>query len=247
MNGIEFGKFIASLRNEKNLTQEELAEKLFIDKRKVSRWECGTSMPEFDMLIKLSEIFDVSLYELSICKRIKNECITTRIINKFRNLKDFKKYKAKKKTNIIISIILFIILIITTTYTIKYNNTVEIYELESMNEKYNLEGNYIKAKDYSLFNINSISIISNTANENEKLFKNCEYEVLTNNVRIFYIINNDKKYINSYKTQYSDSMKNANIKLKEKANLKVKCTNNNKINNYSFDIKLIKKFDNSLF
>ena len=247
MNGIEFGKFIASLRNEKNLTQEELAEKLFIDKRKVSRWECGTSMPEFDMLIKLSEIFDVSLYELSICKRIKNECITTKIINKFRNIRDFKKYKAKKKINIVILIILFIILIITTTYTIKYNNTVEIYELESMNEKYSLEGNYIKAKDYNLFNINSISIVSNTANENEKLFKNCEYEVLANNVRIFYIINNDKKYINSYKTQYSDSMKNTNIKLKDKANLKVKCINNNKTNNYSFDIKLVKKFDNSLF
>ena len=65
--------------------------------------------------------------------------------------------------------------------------------------------------------------------------------MLTNNIRVFYIINNDKKYINSYKTQYSDNMKSTNIKLKEKANLKVKCTNNNKTNNYSFDIKLIKK------
>ena len=66
MNPIELGKFIASLRAEKNLTQEELAEILFIDKRKVSRWECGTSTPEFDMLIKLSEILDVLLYELSM-------------------------------------------------------------------------------------------------------------------------------------------------------------------------------------
>ena len=97
MNPIEFGKFIATLRNEKNLTQEELAEKLYIDKRKVSRWECGTSIPEFDMLIKLSEILDISLFELSICKRIENESITRKIINKFKNIKDFRKYKAKKK------------------------------------------------------------------------------------------------------------------------------------------------------
>ena len=62
MNPIELGKFIAKLRNEKKLTQEELAEKLYIDKRKISRWECGNSIPDFDMLIKLSEILDVSLY-----------------------------------------------------------------------------------------------------------------------------------------------------------------------------------------
>ena len=246
MNAIGFGKFIASLRNEKGLTQEDLAEKLFIDKRKVSRWECGTSMPEFDMLIKLSEIFDVSLYELSICKRIENECITTRIINKFKNINDFRKYNAKKKINVIVIIILIAILLLTSYYTIKYNDTVEIYELESMDKKYKLEGNYIKAKDYSLFNINSISIVDNTKKENELIFKNCEYEVLYNNVRIFYIINNDKEYINSYKTKYSDSMKNLNMKLNEKVNLNIKCINN-KTNNYTFDIKLVKKFDNKLF
>ena len=92
MNPIELGKFIASLRNEKNLTQEELAEILYIDKRKISRWECGTSVPEFDMLIKLSEILDVSLYELSISKRIENEKLTRKIINKFKTIKDYKKY-----------------------------------------------------------------------------------------------------------------------------------------------------------
>lgn len=247
MNAIEFGKFIASLRNEKNLTQEELAEKLFIDKRKVSRWECGTSMPEFDMLIKLCEIFDVSLYELSICKRIRNECITTKIINSFKNIKDFKKFKAKKKIMIIVYIILFIILLITSIYTIKYNDTVAIYELRSMDTLYDLNGNYIRAKDYSIFNINDISITSNDKEKNESVFKNCEYEVFDNNIRKFYILNNDKKYINSYKTKYSDNMKNDNIKLSEIITLKIKCTNNKKVTNHSFDVKLSKKYDNKLF
>ena len=247
MNPVEFGKFIASLRNEKNLTQEDLAEKLFIDKRKVSRWECGTSMPEFDMLIKLSEILDVSLYELSICKRIKDECITTKIINEFRNIKDFKKYKAKKKTNIVISIILFIILVITTTYTIKYNNTVTIYELSSADKTYAIEGNYIKAKDYNLFNINNIGIVANDKKKNETLFKNCEYEVLSNNVRMFYIVNNDKQNIYSYRPTYSDSMKNNNIKLSDLIRLKVKCTNKKEIDNYDFEVKLSEKYSNKLF
>lgn len=247
MNPIEFGKFIASLRNEKNLTQEELAEKLFIDKRKVSRWECGTSMPEFDMLIKLSEILDVSLYELSICKRIKNECITTRLINSFRNIRDFKKYKAKKKILVIIFIILFIMLLITSIYTIKYNDTVELYELISMDNSYNIDGNYIRAKDYSLFNINNIGIVTNNKEENESIFKNCEYEVIDNDIRKFYILNNDKKYINSYKTIYSYSTNDKSIKLSEIITLKVNCTNRKKIENFSFDVKLSKKYSNKLF
>lgn len=247
MNPIEFGKFIATLRNEKNLTQEELAEKLYIDKRKVSRWECGTSIPEFDMLIKLSEILDISLFELSICKRIENESITRKIINKFKNIKDFRKYKAKKKIGIIMSIILFIILVITTIYTIKYNNTVNIYELQSLDDKYSIEGNYIRTNDYSMFNITSIGIAHNSKKENETIFKNCEYEILDNNIRVFYIINNDEKYMNTYKTQYHDSMKQ-NVNLSTTVNLNIKCTTNNKkTNTYSFDIKLLKKYDNKLF
>ena len=247
MNPIEFGKFIAALRNEKNLTQEELAEKLFIDKRKISRWECGTSIPEFDMLIKLSEILDISLYELSICKRIENECITRKIINKFKNIKDFRKYKIRKKINTVMQIILFIFLIVTTFYTFKYYNTVEIYELQSLDDKYYVEGNYIKTNDYSSFNINNISLVASNKEENKTIFKNCEYEIYDNNIRKFYIINNDEKYINSYKIQYYDNMKKS-IHLNNKINLQIKCTTNNKkINNYSFDIKLIKKYDNKLF
>ena len=247
MNPIAFGKFIASLRNEKNLTQEELAEKLFIDKRKVSRWECGTSMPEFDMLIKLCEIFDISLYELSICKRIENEKIRTKLVNKFINIKDFRKYNAKKKVKIILIIILFIILVITSFYTIKYNDTVGIYELRSLNDQYNLEGSYIRTNNYSYFSINNIGVVTKDKKENESIFKNCEYEVIDNNIRKFYILNNNKKYINSYETHYSDNMTNNNIKLNNIITLKIKCINNKKVNNFTFDVKLSKKYDNKLF
>ena len=97
MNPIELGKFIANLRNEKHITQEELADKLFIDKRKISRWECGTSLPEFDMLIKLSEILDVSLYELSICQRIEDETILEKAKTKIRSIKDLKRLNKKRK------------------------------------------------------------------------------------------------------------------------------------------------------
>ena len=245
MNPIELGKFIASLRNEKNLTQEELAEKLFIDKRKISRWECGTSIPEFDMLIKLSEILDVSLYELSIAKRIENDILTKKVINKFKSIKDFKKYKLKKKIKIIILIIFFIIFLITSTYTIKYNDTVEIYKLKSIDDKYYLNGDYIRAKDYTFFYIKEISLTAETKENNLVMFKDCEYEIYEKNKRIIHI-NNDEQQPKPYlHTPYYEN--NKNKKLNNNVNLQVTCNKNNIINSYSINIELSKIYNNKLF
>ena len=46
MNQIKVGKFIAELRKEKNLTQEELAELLGVSSKSVSRWENGKNLPD---------------------------------------------------------------------------------------------------------------------------------------------------------------------------------------------------------
>ena len=233
MSPIELGKFIATLRNEKNLTQEELADKLYIDKRKISRWECGTSMPEFDMLIKLSEILDVSLYELSICKRIENESLPRKIINKFKNINDFKKYSIRKKIRIIINIIFIILFIITLVYTVKYSNSVAIYELQSMDDNYYINGNYVEAKELNLFNIKHIG----TKGKTRKKLVDCEYEIYSNNTRFFYIPNDSDKL-----TSYHELDKPN--KLNSIITLNGKCKNND---SFSFDIKLIKKYDNKLF
>ena len=245
MNPIELGKFIAKLRNEKNLTQEELAEKLFIDKRKISRWECGTSIPEFDMLIKLSEILDVSLYELSICKRIENESLTRKLINKFKSAKDFNKYQTRKKIKTILFIILFIILIITTSYTIKYNDTVEIYKLISLDEKYSVEGHYVKTKDFNLFYIKQINFTSYDKKSESTNFSNCEYEFYDNDHRLFHILNDSYQKSNSNtELTFYDIPQNIN----DSISLTVNCLKGHiKNNSYSFNIKLIKKYSNKLF
>ena len=55
MNKAKVGKFIAKLRNEKKLTQEQLAEKLNVTSYKtISKWECGT-IPDFETMEKLSK------------------------------------------------------------------------------------------------------------------------------------------------------------------------------------------------
>ena len=52
------------LRKKKNLTQEQLAEKLGVNNRTVSRWENGNYMPDLAILIPLSEVLNISIYEL---------------------------------------------------------------------------------------------------------------------------------------------------------------------------------------
>lgn len=64
MDNIKFGKFIKQLRAEKNMTQKQLAEKLFITDKAVSKWERGLSLPDISLLENIAEIFDVSVSEL---------------------------------------------------------------------------------------------------------------------------------------------------------------------------------------
>lgn len=66
----KFGTFIAELRKEKGLTQKELAGKLFISDKAVSKWETGQSMPDITLLRPLADIFGVTTTELLECKRI---------------------------------------------------------------------------------------------------------------------------------------------------------------------------------
>lgn len=55
------GEKIAKLRREKNYTQEQFADILNISRQSVSKWESDLAFPETDKLIKIAEIFDVSI------------------------------------------------------------------------------------------------------------------------------------------------------------------------------------------
>ncbi|WP_418746133.1 helix-turn-helix domain-containing protein [Frisingicoccus sp.] len=71
MDNEKFGAFIGELRREKHLTQKELAEKLFISDKAVSKWERGLSIPNVSMLIPLAEILGVTVTELLRGERLE--------------------------------------------------------------------------------------------------------------------------------------------------------------------------------
>lgn len=64
MEQIKTGKFIAELRKEKGMTQEELGERLGVNSRSVSRWENGHGMPDISLLLELADVLGVTVQEL---------------------------------------------------------------------------------------------------------------------------------------------------------------------------------------
>ena len=64
MDTVKFGAFLRDLRKEKGLTQTQLAQKLNVTNRTVSRWETGVNLPDMDILIFLSALYEVDIQEL---------------------------------------------------------------------------------------------------------------------------------------------------------------------------------------
>ena len=69
MDTVKFGAFLKELRKEQGLTQEQLAEKMKVSNRTVSRWETGANVPDLDILIELSEFYQIDLKDLLMGER----------------------------------------------------------------------------------------------------------------------------------------------------------------------------------
>ena len=73
MDLVQIGKFIAELRKEQELTQEQLGEKIGVTNKTVSRWENGNYLPPADILLTMSRLFNVSVNEILSGKRLLAE------------------------------------------------------------------------------------------------------------------------------------------------------------------------------
>lgn len=103
MNQTEIGKFIAKCRKEKKLTQAQLAEKLNITDRAVSKWETGKSMPDSSIMLELCEILGITVNELLSGEKIDMESYEKKADENLITLK--KKDENNMTKNFIISIL----------------------------------------------------------------------------------------------------------------------------------------------
>ena len=77
MESKKLGEHIAKLRRERHMTQTELADRLYITEKAVSKWECGNGFPDLDNIGKLAAFFDISIDELLQAKeKDKSETVS---------------------------------------------------------------------------------------------------------------------------------------------------------------------------
>ena len=103
MNQEKIGKFIANLRKEKNMTQQELANKLGVTDRAISKWENGRGLPDYSLLQDLCDTLSISINELFSGEKISKEDYETKAEENMSKLIN-DNYSEKKKINWIIAI-----------------------------------------------------------------------------------------------------------------------------------------------
>lgn len=104
---MEFSEKLLKLRKAKDLTQEELAEKLNISRQSVSKWESGQAVPELDKIVALSDIFDVTTDYLLKSSEIEEMPDTQQELQN----KDKKRNKIKQCVIYVVGIYLIFIAI----------------------------------------------------------------------------------------------------------------------------------------
>jgi len=97
---IKIGGFLRELRKEKELTQEQLAEKFGVSSRSVSRWENGNTMPELGILVELADYYEVDIKEIIDGER-KSDIMKTEEKETMQKVADYaeaeKKLVVKRK------------------------------------------------------------------------------------------------------------------------------------------------------
>ena len=130
MNQQKIGKFISTCRKAKKITQEQLAEKLGVTDRAVSKWERGLNLPDTSIMLELCHILDINVNELLTGEIIKKEKYMKQAEDNLIELQSKIEEQTKKLLNLeiiigLMTVITFVILIMVAAI-FELNNTVKI-------------------------------------------------------------------------------------------------------------------------
>lgn len=132
MDQVKIGKFIAELRKGKNMTQQQLGDKIGVSFKTISKWETGNGMPELSLLKPLSEELGITLNELLSGERIEKEYYQENMEENIINTIDYSNKKIEdehKKISIILMILGTIISISALTIFEKESSWCSIYSI----------------------------------------------------------------------------------------------------------------------
>ena len=166
----KIGSFIKKLRVDNGLTQEELAQKIPIDRTAVSKWERGVTMPDSSSLLRLSDIFNVTINDL-----LNGDYVNKNDEKVIVNLYE-ANYKNKKIIKIISSLMILLIISFLFIYFIFSFKKTRLYKVNGQSENYEVnDGFLIYTNDVYYF------YLGNLINKNNKNIDKVELLLKNNN------------------------------------------------------------------
>ncbi len=215
------GQFIKYLREEKKLSQEQLADLLNCDRTKVNKIENGKRFPSVDDLILLSQIFEISIEEL-VAGEFEKKSNKKQIDFTFWEYLKFQNTKLKKMKLIII-ITLFVLFFILCVFSILYfcqnYRSVKVYKFSGSSENYEIsDGLLVLSKKQIYIYTGKITpyfsdiILYSKDNNEKRILYSGESEVLLNDFYGYNAIINYKDF-ESIKEKIYINVDNQEIKL----------------------------------
>ena len=214
MNYDKIGKFIQEKRKEKNLTQKELANKLGVTDRAVSKWERGVGCPDVSILEILSKELDCSILEILKGRKIENEIIkVTEADDYVKDSMNISKQTTKEKiisyiNKALVTTIIFIFILLSYLNIVQikylkteYKFTTEYYENKKIQESINtLEKNIniIKNNQGKYSDEDYQKIISQLENMDKIIKSSKIYDYISNRKEITYTLNDLIKFNDLY-------------------------------------------------
>lgn len=126
MNQEKIGKFIAYCRKENNMTQEELAQRLHLTDKAISKWENGRCLPDLSILEPLSKTLNVSINEILSGEKIKEEELKDHTDKNIIDVVNYSDEKIKRiKRTLKVSSIITIIILATLMFASDYDHIKE--------------------------------------------------------------------------------------------------------------------------
>lgn len=117
MNQEKIGKFILEIRKQKGMTQKELAEKIGVSDKTISKWECGNSIPDISYLESLCNSLNISVNELLSGERLSEESYSEKAEENIMALmKENESNKKGNYTRIFIGIVLVTLTFVILVY-----------------------------------------------------------------------------------------------------------------------------------
>ena len=170
MNQEKIGRFIQQKRKEKDLTQEELAQKLGVSNRTISKWENGRGMPDYSVILDLCKVLDMSINEMLSGEEIKNEDYQTMLEENILKTIEFNNKKRNKKNLKIAAIIILVLgVILYSGYKFlllhQYNlNDFEYPEIIKKDMELNDKANTVVLSELSMYIPEGFELKTDTSN-----------------------------------------------------------------------------------